>query len=115
METIIKNVEKEFLNDKVVPFNVGDSISVSFKIHEGDKTRVQNIQGTVIQKKGSGLGATFTVRKASGNNVFVERVFPLHSPLISSIKVVRKGSVRRAKLFYLRERTGKATRIKEKK
>ena len=69
----------------------------------------------MIQKKGSGLGATFTVRKASGNNVFVERVFPLHSPLISSIKVVRKGSVRRAKLFYLRERTGKATRIKEKK
>ena len=115
MESIIKDVEKEYLNDKEVAFNVGDTIAVSFKIHEGDKTRVQSIQGTVIQKKGSGLGATFTVRKASGNNVFVERVFPLHSPLISSIKVVRKGSVRRAKLFYLRERTGKATRIKEKK
>ena len=115
METIIKNVEKEFLNENEVSFNVGDTIAVSFKIHEGDKTRIQNVQGTVIQKKGSGLGSTFTVRKASGNNVFVERIFPLHSPLISSIKVVRKGSVRRAKLYYLRERTGKATRIKEKK
>lgn len=115
MEEIIKNVEKEYLTDKEISFKVGDTISVSFKIHEGNKTRLQSFQGVVIKKNGAGLGATFTVRKASGNNVFVERVFPVHSPLISHIKLVRKGRVRRAKLFYLRKRTGKATRIKEKK
>lgn len=115
MEEIIKSVEKKYLTDKEMSLNPGDTISVSFKIHEGGKTRIQNFQGVVVQKKGSGLGATFTVRKTSGNNVYVERIFPVHSPLISGIKVVRKGSVRRAKLFYLRKRTGKATRIKEKK
>ncbi len=115
MEDIIKNVEKEQLTTIDVSFNVGDTIAVSFKIQEGNKTRIQNFQGVVIQKNGSGLGATFTVRKASGNNVYVERVFPVHSPLISDIKVVRRGRVRRAKLYYLRNRTGKATRIKEKK
>ncbi len=115
MEDIITSVEKEYLTDKEVSFNVGDTITVSFKIHEGNKTRIQSFQGVVIQKNGTGLGATFTVRKASGNNVYVERVFPLHSPLIDDIKVIRKGRVRRAKLYYLRNRTGKATRIKEKK
>lgn len=115
MEDIIKNIEKEYLTDKEVSFNVGDTIVVSFKIREGNKTRIQSFQGVVIKRSGAGLGATFTVRKASGNNVYVERVFPVHSPLISEIKVVRKGRVRRAKLYYLRSRTGKATRIKEKK
>jgi len=115
VEDIIKNIEKEYLTDKEVSFNVGDTIVVSFKIREGDKTRIQSFQGVVIKRSGAGLGATFTVRKASGNNIYVERVFPVHSPLISEIKVVRKGRVRRAKLYYLRSRTGKATRIKEKK
>jgi len=115
VEDIIKSVEKEYLTDKEVSFNVGDTIVVSFKIREGNKTRIQSFQGVVIQRSGAGLGATFTVRKASGNNVYVERVFPVHSPLINDIKVVRQGRVRRAKLYYLRSRTGKATRIKEKK
>jgi large subunit ribosomal protein L19 len=115
VEDIIKNIEKEYLTDKEVSFNVGDTIVVSFKIREGNKTRIQSFQGVVIKRSGAGLGATFTVRKASGNNVYVERVFPVHSPLISEIKVVRKGRVRRAKLYYLRSRTGKATRIREKK
>ena len=115
MEDILKTVEKEYLMETDVSFNPGDTVFVSFKIHEGSKTRIQNFQGVVIQKSGSGLGATFTVRKTSGNNVYVERIFPVHSPLISNIKIVRRGRVRRARLFYLRNRTGKATRIKEKK
>jgi len=115
VEAIIKDVEKEYLTDREVTFNVGDTIAVSFKIREGNKTRIQSFQGVVIQRSGSGMGATFTVRKASGNNVYVERVFPVHSPLITEIKVVRRGRVRRAKLYYLRSRTGKATRIREKK
>lgn len=115
MEDIIRSVEKEYLTDRDVTFNVGDVIVVSFTIREGNKTRTQSFQGVVIRRSGSGLGATFTVRKASGNNVFVERVFPLHSPLITNIKLVRRGRVRRAKLYYLRDRTGKATRIREKK
>lgn len=115
MESIIKTVEKEYLNDKDVEFSPGDTIAVSFKIREGEKTRIQNYQGVVIKRSGTGLGKTFTVRKSSGNNVYVERVFPLHSPLIGDIKLLRKGKVRRAKLYYLRGLTGKATRIKEKK
>ena len=114
MENIIRNAEKDFLNNKDYVFNVGDTVSVALKIQEGNKTRIQNYQGVVIQKRGIGLGASFSVRKASGSNVYVERIFPLHSPLVSDIKVVRKGNVRRAKLFYLRKRTGKATRIQEK-
>jgi len=115
LEDIIKTVEKEFLTDKEVEFNPGDTIAVSFKIQEGNKSRIQNFQGTVIQKKGKGLSKTFTVRKSSGSNVYVERIFPCHSPLINDIKVVQKGRVRRSKLYYIRERTGKATRIKEQK
>lgn len=115
MAEIMKDVEREYLSKRVCDFNPGDTIAISFKIQEGSKTRVQNFQGVVIQKKGTGLGETFTVRKSSGNNVYVERIFPLHSPLITDIKRVRKGRVRRAKLFYLRDRIGKATRIKEKK
>ena len=115
MENIFKTVEKDYLTDTETDFIPGDTIFVSFKIQEGNKTRIQNFQGVVIQKSGTGLGATFTVRKTAGNNVYIERIFPVHSPLISNIKVMRKGRVRRAKLYYLRDRTGKATRIKEKK
>lgn len=114
MTDIIKAVEKKQLSDRKADFGPGDTINVSFKIREGDKERVQQFQGVVIQTSGSGLGSTVTVRKSSGN-VYVERIFPTHSPLISEIKILKHGRVRRAKLFYLRELTGKATRIKEKK
>lgn len=112
-EAMVKT-EKEYLAERRVAFDPGDTVLVSMKIREGDKERIQPFQGVVIQKRGSGLGRTFTVRKSSGS-VYVERVFPENSPLISEIKVVRRGKVRRAKLYYLRERTGKATRIKERK
>lgn len=116
MDQIMQSIEKKFLADRDVSFAPGDTVAVSFRIREeGDKERIQNFQGVVIQKNGSGMGATFTLRRSSGNNVYVERVFPLNSPLISGMKVARRGKVRRAKLFYLRGRTGKATRIKEKK
>ena len=116
MEATLKNVEKEFITDNGdISFSTGDTVAVSFKIKEGNKSRIQIFQGVVIQRSGTGTGATFTVRKSSGSNVFVERIFPLHSPLIEDIDVIRKGKVRRAKIFYMRERTGKATRIKERK
>lgn len=115
MEDTMKLVEKEYLSENEVVFGPGDTVAISYTIREGNKTRTQTFQGTVIQKKGAGLGASFTVRKSSGNNIYVERIFPSHSPLITGIKVVQRGKVRRAKLYYLRERTGKATRIKEKK
>jgi large subunit ribosomal protein L19 len=111
---IIKAVERKHLIDRKVVFSPGDTIIVSLKIKEGDKERVQQFQGTVIQTRGAGLSKTVTVRKSSGN-VYVERVFPVHSPLISEIKIIKKGRVRRAKLFYLRKRTGKSTRIQEQK
>ncbi|MBN2036043.1 MAG: 50S ribosomal protein L19 [Chitinispirillaceae bacterium] len=114
MSEIIKAVErKRFVKRKVV-YTPGDTITVSLRIKEGDKERVQQFQGTVIQTRGTGLGKTVTVRKSSGN-VYVERVFPVNSPLISDIKLLRRGRVRRARLFYLRSRTGKSTRIQKQK
>ncbi len=115
MQDIIKTEEKEYITDREMSFSSGDTIAVSFTIKEGNKTRIQTFQGTVIQVKGKGLGKSFTVRKSSGNNIYVERIFPFNSPLITDIKVIQKGRVRRAKLYYLRDRTGKATRIREKK
>ncbi len=114
LQEIIKNAERKMLTENKEEFRTGDTISLSLKIQEGDKQRLQPFQGVVIQHRGSGLGKTFTVRKASGN-VYVERTFPLHSPMISDIKVIRRGKVRRAKIFYLRGVSGKSTRIKEKK
>jgi len=114
MQEIIRAVERKQLVERKVEFRPGDTISVSLKIKEGDKERVQLFQGTVIQKRGAGIGATLTVRKSSGN-VFVERIFPVHSPLISEIRIVKRGRVRRAKLFYLRKRIGKSTRVQEQK
>lgn len=105
--------QKEWLKD-VPPFRAGDTVRVNVKVKEGDKERLQAFEGVVIGRKGAGVSATFTVRKIS-NGVGVERIFPLHSPMLESVSVVRRGRVRRAKLFYLRELTGKATRIKEKK
>ncbi len=116
LDAIIRGVEKEYRIDRTVDFGPGDTVAVSVKIQEGGKSRLQDFQGVVIQRNGSGLGESFTVRKASNDGVYVERVFPFNSPLVAEIKVVRRGLVRRAKLFYLRSRIGsKATRIKEKK
>ena len=116
MSDLIKFIEQENneVRTSMPQFNPGDTINVHVKIKEGGKERVQQFQGTVIQRKNSGTnGETFTVRKIS-NGVGVERVFPLLSPNIDKIEVLRKGKVRRAKLFYLRGRHGKAARIKEK-
>lgn len=94
-------------------FRAGDTISVDFKVIEGNKERVQTFTGVVIQRRGSGVSATFTVRKIS-NNVPVERIFPLESPRIAGIKVSRLGKVRRARIYYMRDLSGKASRIKER-
>ncbi len=114
MQETIKAVERKQLSERTVDYGPGDTIVISLRIREGDKERIQLYQGTVIQCRGAGTGATITVRKMSGN-VYVERIFPVHSPLISEIKVLKHGRVRRAKLFYLRQLTGKSTRIKERK
>lgn len=113
MQDIIKKAEKAFIKEDRPEFSPGDTVNVSMSIREGDKVRTQSFQGTVVQRRGSGLGRTFTVRKASGG-VYVEKIFPFHSPLITEIMVTRKGRVRRAKLYYLRDRIGKATRVAEK-
>ncbi len=114
MVDLVKKIEKSGMQETRPEINPGDTVSVSLRILEGDKERVQTFTGIIIQKRGAGLSKTFTVRKASGG-IYVERIFPLHSPLISDITITRRGAVRRAKLFYLRERIGKAVRIKEKK
>ena len=115
MSELLKLVEQQFKSGTEIPaFKAGDTINVHVKIKEGNKERVQQFQGTVIQRKNKGtLGETFTVRKVS-NGVGVERIFPISSPSIEKIEVTRKGSVRRARLFYLRGRQGKAAKIKEK-
>jgi len=114
MSEIIREIEKPMLKEQTVEFNPGDTLRVHVRIKEGDKVRVQVFQGTVIGRRGGGVGATFTVRKVSGG-IGVERVFPLHSPNIAKIERIREGHVRRAKLYYLRGLTGKSARIAEKK
>ncbi len=112
----IEAFEAAQLGKKEIPdFRAGDTVRVAIKIKEGDKERIQNFEGVCISRRGRGTGETFTVRKIGANNVGVERIFPLYSESIESITVVRRGRVRRAKLFYLRERRGKAARIKELK
>ena len=106
--------QKEWMRDNVPPFRPGDTVRVNVRVKEGEKERVQAFEGICIAKKGGGVSETFTVRKVS-NGVGVERIFPLHSPMIAEINVVRRGVVRRAKLYYLRDVTGKASRIKERK
>ena len=95
-------------------FSVGDTVAVAQKIKEGDKERIQIFEGDVIASNTHGISSTFTVRKIASNAVAVERIFPVYSPLIESIKVIRRGDVRRAKLYYLRDRVGRAGRVKEK-
>lgn len=112
---LIKVVEKEFATENTLqPFSAGDTITVHYKIIEGTKERIQQYRGTVIQQKGTGASATFTVRKMSGN-VGVERIFPATSPFIEKIEVNKRGHVRRARIFYLRGLTGKKARIQEKR
>lgn len=109
---LIDYVEKEYLKENIAPFAPGDTVRVHFKVVEGSRERIQIFEGVVIQRKGSGLKENFTVRRIS-YGVGVERSFPLHSPKIEKVEVVRKGLVRRSKLYYLRKLRGKAARIKE--
>ncbi len=114
MFPLIQEVEKRYLREDLPAFRPGDTVKVHYRIQEGEeKERVQVFEGVVIRKRGSGTGATFTVRKISFG-IGVERTFPLHSPRIEKIEVVRRGKVRRARLYYLRGRYGKAARIKER-
>jgi len=102
------------LREDLPEFDAGDTVAVHVKVREGDKERIQVFQGVVIARRGAGMNATFTVRKVS-NGIGVERIFPLHSPNVAKIDVVRRGKVRRAKLYYLRQRSGKAARIEERR
>ena len=106
--------QKEWLKPNVPPFRAGDTLRVSVRVKEGDKERLQAFEGVCISRRGSGVSESFTVRKIS-NGVGVERIFPVHSPMLADISVVRRGRVRRAKLYYLRNLVGKATRIRERK
>ncbi|RLB08081.1 MAG: 50S ribosomal protein L19 [Deltaproteobacteria bacterium] len=110
----IEGVEKEHLRMDIPEFRAGDTVKVHFKIQEGDKERIQVFEGLVIRKRRGNTRATFTVRKVS-YGIGVERIFPLYSPYIDKIEVVSRGRVRRSRLYYLRERKGKAARIKEKR
>lgn len=110
----IKEIEKELVEAKSFDLAPGDTVNVHYKIKEGNKERIQQFQGTVLQRRGSGATETFTVRKIS-NGVGIERIFPVNSPFIDKIEVSKKGKVRRSRIFYLRDRVGKATRVKEKK
>ncbi len=112
---LIKVAQNEFLNKNELPeFGAGDTITVNYRIKEGNKERVQAFRGVVIQRRGEGATETFTIRKMSGN-IGVERIIPVHSPFIESIVVNKRGKVRRARIFYFRNLTGKKARIKEKR
>ena len=112
MNEIIKNIEAEQLKKDVPQFNVGDTVRVHALIKEGNRERIQIFEGTVLKKQGGSTRATFTVRKAS-NGVGFEKTWPLHSPHVKEVEVIRRGKVRRAKLNYLRDRVGKAAKVKE--
>ena len=112
MNDIIKNIEAEQMKQTVPEFRVGDTVKVSAKIKEGNRERIQIFEGTVIKRQGGSNRETFTVRKLS-NGVGVVKTWPLHSPFVEDIQVVRRGKARRAKLFYLRDRVGKAAKVKE--
>lgn len=111
---IIKMIEDEQLRDDMPSFNVGDTVQVHYKVVEGTRERIQVYEGTVIKIQGGGARKTFTVRRLS-YGVGVERTFPIHSPRIEKLVVTRKGKVRRAKLYYLRDRQGKAAKVKERR
>lgn len=113
MNPTVKALANEYLDKELPELNPGDTVRVSVRIVEGNKERIQAFEGTILKKRGSGVGKTITVRKVF-QGVGVERVFPVFSPRVEKITIVRRGDVKRAKLYYLRERVGKATRIKEK-
>ena len=106
----IEDIEREMIKKEVADFKVGDTVKVMVKVPEADKIRIHPYEGVVIRRRGSGVGATFTVRKISFGEG-VERIFPLYSPAIDSIEVIRKGSVRRSKIYYVREKVGKSAKI----
>ncbi len=109
----LKLIAQDSLKAEKPAFEIGDTIRIDVKIREGERERIQAFEGTVIAKRGSGISETFTVRRVS-YGVGVERVFPVHSPNVADIKIVRRGKVRRAKLYYLRDRVGKASKVKER-
>ncbi|MBA2687751.1 MAG: 50S ribosomal protein L19 [Gemmatimonadaceae bacterium] len=111
---IFSETEKQWLRSDIPAFRAGDTLRVNVRVKEGEKERVQAFEGVCIARRGSGVSETFTVRKIS-NGIGVERIFPVHSPMLAEVIVARRGRVRRAKLYYLRHLTGKATRIKERK
>lgn len=108
----LKVISESSMKKEVPAFNVGDTIKVHVKIQEGDKSRIQIFEGTVIAKKHGDVNETFTVRRVA-HGCGIERVFPLHSPVVEKVEVIRRGKVRRAKLYYLRDRVGKAAKVKE--
>ena len=112
MNDIIKNIEAEQLKESVPEFRVGDTVKVYNKIKEGNRERIQIFEGTVIKRQNGGARETFTVRKNS-NGIGVEKTWPLHSPSVANVEVVRRGKVRRATRYYLRDRVGKAAKVKE--
>ena len=112
MNDLIRSIEAEQLKANVDDFNVGDTVRVHNKIREGNRERIQIFEGTVLKRQNGGARETFTVRKNS-NGIGVEKTWPLHSPSVDRVEVVRKGKVRRAKLYYLRDRGGKAAKVKE--
>ena len=112
MNDIIKNIEAAQLKAEVAEFNVGDTVRVHAKVKEGNRERIQIFEGTVLKRQNGGARETFTVRKTS-NGVGVEKTWPLHSPIVEKIEVIRRGKVRRAKLNYLRDRVGKKAKVKE--
>jgi large subunit ribosomal protein L19 len=112
---ILREIQNELVEMKEFPkFSSGDTVIVSYKIKEGAKERTQQFQGVVLQRRGSGPSETFTVRKMSGN-IGVERIFPISSPFLENVVITKRGSVRRARIFYFRARTGKSARIREKR
>ncbi len=114
MATLIQELEKTYLKPEVPEFRVGDTVRVHVKVREGERERVQVFEGTVIRRRAGGVNENFTVRRLSGG-IGVERTFFLHSPIVDDIQVVRYGKVRRAKLYYLRDRVGRAARVKERR
>ena len=111
-DELLRKATEHSMKQEIPEFEVGDTVSVHVKISEGDKERIQKYTGTVIARSGGGISETFTVRRVLNNNG-IERIFPVHSPSVADVEVIRRGEKRRAKLYYLRDRVGKATRLKE--
>ena len=115
MNAILKSVSEAQLRDNLPEFSAGDTVRVHVRVVEGEKERIQLFEGVVIQRRGAGIHATFTVRKISTGGIGVERIFPLHTPRVANIEVVRHGKVRRSKIYYLRNLRGRAARIPERR